>query len=161
MDPAHIHLLITHLPVFGCFLGAVVLSYGLFTKSQETQSAAYLVLLISAIGALIAYFTGESAEEVVENIQGTLHDRIEEHEDAAIFALVSLCLTGLVSLFGWYSNFIKLTKATLVAKTTLLICLFSLTVVIRVAYLGGQIRHTEIYPTNGMNPPVELHEKHE
>ena len=70
MSQVHLHLLITHLPVFGSILGALVLGYGLWTRSNQTKNAAYFIFIISAIGAGIAYLTGEGAEEAVENIQG-------------------------------------------------------------------------------------------
>jgi hypothetical protein len=68
MDPTHLHLLITHLPIFGSILGALVLGYGIFKKSDATVLASYYLFVISSIGAAVAYLTGEEAEESVENI---------------------------------------------------------------------------------------------
>jgi hypothetical protein len=67
MSDAHIHLVITHLPIFGSILGALVLGYGFLSKSDSTKIASYFLFIISAIGAGIAYITGEGAEEAVEN----------------------------------------------------------------------------------------------
>ncbi|MGF2413625.1 MAG: hypothetical protein ACQUYJ_14940, partial [Ferruginibacter sp.] len=89
MSQVHLHLLITHLPVFGSILGAFVLGYGLWSKSSSTKMAAYFVFIISGIGAGIAYLTGEGAEEVVEEIQGVSESIIKLHEDAALYALIS------------------------------------------------------------------------
>jgi len=50
MNQTHIHLLITHLPIFGSMIGAFVLLYGIFTKSIQTKTAAYLVLILSSLG---------------------------------------------------------------------------------------------------------------
>lgn len=69
MDLTHLHLLITHLPIYGSILGGFVLAYGLWTKSNNTIIAAYLLFIISAVGAGIAYSTGEAAEETVESIK--------------------------------------------------------------------------------------------
>lgn len=154
MNPAHVHLLITHLPVFGSILGAIVLAYGLYTKSTHTISASYLVLIISALGVCISYFTGESAEELVEQIPGVSKKRIHEHEEAALFGLISLIVVGLNSILGLIFNFKNSEKARLIAKIALICSLFSFSVMVRVGYLGGQIRHTEIYdsatmPSNG------------
>lgn len=57
MDPTHLHLLITHLPIYGSILGTLVLVYGMLTKSRHTRMATYLVLLISAIGGVVAFST--------------------------------------------------------------------------------------------------------
>ncbi|MEJ6980036.1 hypothetical protein WG906_06220 [Pedobacter sp. P351] len=65
----HLHLLITHLPIFGSITGAIVLAYGLAIKTPPTLSVAYLVLIISSVGAVIAHQTGEAAEETVEHLQ--------------------------------------------------------------------------------------------
>ena len=51
MDQTHIHLMITHLPIFGSLLGALVLAHGLMTKTAQTNVAGYYVLALSAIGA--------------------------------------------------------------------------------------------------------------
>ena len=72
MNQTHLHLLITHLPIFGSILGGLVLAHGIWTKSNQTKIAAYNVLIISSIGAVVAYLTGEGAEETVEKIPGVM-----------------------------------------------------------------------------------------
>ena len=86
MSQTHIHLLITHLPIFGALLGALVLAFGLWKNSSSTITAAYGVLVLAAIGAGVAYLTGEGAEEAVEHLPGVLESRIEPHEDFAVYA---------------------------------------------------------------------------
>jgi hypothetical protein len=128
MNQAHIHLLITHLPIMGAILGALVLIHGIWRKSNSTLIAAYNILIIAAIGAGIAYATGEGAEETVEHLQGISKNVIEEHADSALTSLIRpvalLALSASVIGFG------------LIART---------------GYLGGQIRHTEI-GTNAPSP---------
>ena len=144
MDQTHIHLLITHLPIFGAALGGLVLAHGLWTGSNQTKIAAYNVFIIAAIGAGIAYLTGEAAEETVENIQGVATNMIDQHEDAALFALISLIILGAAAIGGL---FLTLTKSALTRPASvavLFICLISFGLVARTGYLGGQIRHTEI-----------------
>ncbi len=55
MNQTHIHLLITHLPIFGSILGAIVLAQGIWTKTEQTKVAAYYLFILAAIGAGIAY----------------------------------------------------------------------------------------------------------
>mgnify|MGYP001413886670 FL=1 len=150
MSQAHIHLIVTHLPIFGSLLGTLVLIYGLFTNSTQTKIASFLLFIISAIGAGIAYLTGEGAEEAVENIQGISENIIEQHEDFAMFALVSLIILGVSSLLASIvanKNNI-LSKSTTMA--TLAIAIVSFALVARTGYLGGQIRHTEISSSTGI-----------
>lgn len=151
MNQAHIHLLITHLPIFGSILGGLVLSHGIWTKSNQTMVAAYNLFILSAIGAGIAYLTGEGAEEVVENIQGVAEATIEKHEDFALFALISLIILGVTSLIGLLATLSKSTWTRTLAFVVLFIALFSFALVARTGYLGGQIRHTEINTNSQLN----------
>ena len=105
MSQVHLHLMITHLPVFGSILGALVLGYGLWSKSNQTKIAAYLLFILSAIGAGIAYLTGEGAEEAVEELQGVSENLMGLHEDSAMYALVSLIILGVSSLIAIYITY--------------------------------------------------------
>ena len=156
MDQTHIHLLITHLPIFGSILGAFVLAHGLWTKSNQTKMAAYNLFIISAIGSGIAYLTGEGAEERVENIQGVVEATIKQHEEFALFALISLIILGVASIIGLFLTLRKSKLITTTAFVILAISLISFGLVARTGYLGGQIRHTEISSSNNLNStPIE------
>jgi uncharacterized membrane protein len=144
MDQAHLHLLITHLPIFGSILGAFVLAYGLWSKSNQTKIAAYFLFVIAAIGAGIAYLTGEGAEDAVEEIQGVSENIIKQHEEFALFALISLIVLGISSLFALIVTYKKTSLLKTASLLTLIISLVSFALVARTGYLGGQIRHTEI-----------------
>ncbi|TXT33814.1 MAG: hypothetical protein FD136_684 [Chitinophagaceae bacterium] len=157
MTQTHIHLLITHLPIFGSLLGAVVLILGLWMKSNETKIASYFLFIISSIGAGISYLTGEAAEETVENIQGIVEATIKEHEEFALYALISLIILGIASIIGLFLTSIKSPLTSTTAIVILFISLFSFVLVARTGYLGGKIRHTEI--VNGAAAPLENSEK--
>ncbi|HPM31282.1 MAG TPA: hypothetical protein PLJ60_13185 [Chryseolinea sp.] len=53
MNHVHIHLLITHLAILGSILGGLVLAHGIWVKSDQTKIAAYNVLTISSLGAIL------------------------------------------------------------------------------------------------------------
>lgn len=144
MDQTHIHLLITHLPIFGSILGAVVLGQGLWTKSNQTIIAAYNLFIISSIGAIIAYLTGEGAEESVEDLQEVVEATIKQHEQFALFALISLIILGLTSIIGLLLILRNSPLTRAITFIVLFISLISFGLVARTGYLGGQIRHTEI-----------------
>jgi uncharacterized protein YacL len=144
MDAAHIHLMITHLAVLGSLLGAFVLIHALWSKNNPTKIAAYNLLILTAAGGIIAYLTGEGAEEVVENLPGITETTIEQHEDFAIFTLVSLIILGLTSLLGLFVTFRKSAMTRTVAYVALVMSLISFGFAARTGYLGGKIRHTEI-----------------
>ena len=144
MNQVHLHLLITHLPVFGAILGALVLGYGLWSKSDHTKIAAYLLFILSAIGAGIAYITGEGAEEAVEDLPGVSEAIIKQHEQFATYALISLITLGAVSLITLIMTYKKSSWSKSFSMITLMISLISFALVAQTGYLGGQIRHTEI-----------------
>jgi uncharacterized membrane protein len=145
MDQTHLHLVITHLPIVGSFLGALVLTYGLRTSSIHTQTAAYFLLVISSIGAIISYLTGEAAEETVENIAGISESLVERHEEFALIALVALIVLGLASLVGLILSVRKSSAIRTVAWITLIIAIVSFGLLAWTGYLGGQIRHSEVH----------------
>jgi len=151
MSQVHLHLLITHLPVFGSILGALVLGYGLWTKSSSTKNAAYFLFIIAGIGAGIAYLTGEGAEEATEKIAGVSENMIKLHENSAMYALVSLIILGIASIFALVENYLKTSLIKSTATLTLALSLISFGLVARTGYLGGQIRHTEISSSAGQN----------
>ena len=121
MNLTHLHLLINHLPIIGSILGGLVLAQGIWNKSELTKIAAYNVLIISSIGAIIAYFTGEEAEESVENIAGVLESNIKIHEDFALYALIALIVLGLSSVWGLWVTIKKTSLTGRVANITLVI----------------------------------------
>lgn len=144
MSQVHLHLLITHLPVFGSILGALVLAYGLWVKSNQTKNAAYFIFIIAAIGTGIAYLTGEGAEEATEKLSGVSENMIKLHEDSAMYALISLVALGILSVIALAINRFKPSLIKSISILTLIVSLVSFGLVARTGYLGGQIRHTEI-----------------
>jgi uncharacterized membrane protein len=144
MNPTHVHLVITHLPIYGTILGTVVLVIGMITRSRETKLAAYILLLISSVGGFVAYTTGEPAEETVEHIAGISENLIEEHEE---FASVAIVFLGVMAVLSFAGLFIARMGEKLKKAVSILILIVSLATFLMVSwtgYLGGKIRHTEI-----------------
>lgn len=157
MSQTHLHLVITHLPVFGSILGAIVLIYGLWSKSNQTKIAAYFLFIVSAAGGTIAYFTGESAEESVEKLQGVSKNMIDMHEDSALFALASLLVLGALSVFSLVATYKKASFTRKTATATLILSLISFGFVARTGWLGGKIRHSEIVTGSVQNTGATEH----
>lgn len=155
MNQTHIHLLITHLPIFGTIIGALVLMHGMWKKSEETKLASYNVFVLSGIGAGIAYLTGEGAEEGVEDLPGVAKSMIETHEDFAAIALVSIIILGVLSIIGVIVTSKKASYSGMLASVILLVSLISFGLFARTGYLGGQIRHTELSSVQSQNPAGE------
>lgn len=159
MTETHIHLLINHMPVFGSVFGAIVLAIGIWSKSTTAKLAAYVVFLLSSIGGLIAYVTGEAAEETVEHIPGVATKMIEQHETAAGYALVALIVLGVMAVLAAVMTVLKPATTHVFAWITLLISLIVFGLVARTGYLGGQIRHTEV--SGYTVPETEDHDEYD
>jgi uncharacterized membrane protein len=144
MDATHIHLMITHLPIFGTILGMLVLIFGTLKKDFGAKIASYGLFVISAVGAAIAFATGEGAEEKVEDLPGVMENIISQHESFAKYALISLIILGIVSLIAIFLNYKQKALSRTTAMVVLFISLVSFGLVAQTGYLGGQIRHTEI-----------------
>jgi hypothetical protein len=144
MNATHVHLLVNHLTVMGAFLGIIVLLFAIITNTVNTYYAAYTVLIISVIGCIIAYTTGESAEETVEGIVGVAESAIEPHEDSALRTIVSFSLLGLITLTSFVVSRFKVSLQRTMGFIVLAASLISFSLAARTAWLGGKIRHTEI-----------------
>jgi phosphoglycerol transferase MdoB-like AlkP superfamily enzyme len=88
--------------------------------------------------------------------QGVVEATIKQHEEFALFALISLIILGVASIIGLFLTLRKSKLITTTAFVILAISLISFGLVARTGYLGGQIRHTEISSSNNPNStPVE------
>jgi drug/metabolite transporter (DMT)-like permease len=144
MDAVHFHLLITHLPVFASVFGAALLAWGLFRDSRETRQAAYFLLFLAALGAMASNVSGEEAEHAVEDLPGVMESLIEEHEESVSLVLWMLIPCGLLSVAGIWASFRKEELEKKLAYMSLVLSLLGFAATARTAWLGGQIRHSEI-----------------
>jgi uncharacterized membrane protein len=136
--------MITHLPIIGAFIGLLILVFAYLKKDANVKTAAYLVFVVCAIGASIAYATGEGAEEVVENLPGVVEAAIETHEDAAMYSLVSMIALGVMSIIGIIQIRWNASKFKFIHSLILVLSLLSMATIAYTGNLGGKIRHTEI-----------------
>lgn len=144
MNLTHLHLVITHLPIFGTAIGGLILLYSMYAKSYHTKMAGYGVLLLAAVGGILAFSTGEAAEETVENIQGVAQNIIEKHEEFAKITLIAIIMLGVASFVATYLTWKKSKFTKAISVIVLLLSITCFGMASWTGYLGGQIRHTEI-----------------
>lgn len=158
MDPTRVHLFITHLPVFGLFLGFLALLYGVFRREKHVRIIALFIIAVAAVGAVIAFQTGEAAEETVEHIAGVSHDAIEEHEESAELTILFIYGLGVLSIIGMYLEAKENRHALRLSLFLVLFTALTFYFVATTANLGGKIRHTEIV-RDGTQPDAGGHEE--
>lgn len=144
MNGAHLHLILTHLPIVGLGFALLINIYALFKKSNEMEKLSFLTYIIVGIFALAAYLTGEGAEEVMENFPGIEEGTIETHEYYGLLFFIGLAIMGGVAILGLY--FQKAKES--ISKKLLIVLLVA---ALGMGYLafetgstGGEIRHTEM-----------------
>ena len=121
-----------------------LLFFGILNQSRATCNAAYFILLIAAVGGVMAFLTGEPAEETVEKISGISKDLIEEHEESANLTLILISIMGLLSCVGLFMSWKTAKFIKTLPIVVLVISIACFGAAARTGYLGGKIRHTEI-----------------
>ena len=140
MTWTHLHLALNHVPVIGILIVLPLLTAGLFRRSAELQRASWWLLLVLSGVTVVVYFTGEPAEELVENMPGFSEPLVERHEQAALVATIGIGLLGLIALGG----LIRRQSRTWYPAAALLVGIAVAGLMAWTANLGGQIRHPEI-----------------
>jgi uncharacterized membrane protein len=144
MNATHIHLLLNHFPIIGTLIGSALLAWGFFKKQDNIKNAACMIIVIMALMAIPVFLTGEPAEDAVENLPGIAESIIEEHEEAAQFAIWILGFTGLMAFVSLIAGRVNHRLAKTAFTLTLILSILGFAAMARAGYTGGQIRHSEL-----------------
>jgi uncharacterized membrane protein len=145
MNPAHVHLIINHLPIFTTLIGIIVLAWGMLKDNASIRNIAFALFIFGAVGSYIAIETGENAEDIAEEIAAVSHDAIHDHEEAAELTLWFAIVMGLLSIAALAAKKLNLRFETGLHIAILVIALVTVSLLAYVAYKGGEIRHPEAY----------------
>ncbi|HYV97237.1 MAG TPA: hypothetical protein VE967_07300 [Gemmatimonadaceae bacterium] len=143
MNAAHIHLIVNHVPVIGIVVALFPLAAGYVRRSDETIRVSLALLVLLGLSAVVAYLTGDPAEDVVKKLPDFSKELVDAHDDAAGFALGAMIAVGTGALAALIA-FRRSVLPRWVAVAALAGTLFAASILARTAWLGGQIRHTEI-----------------
>ena len=144
MSDAHLHLVVNHFPIIGSIFGLGILIVGLILKNNSVKNTAYIVFAFAAIFAFASMYTGEGAEEMVEDFPNIGKQIIHEHEELAEKFAIALYILGVTSLITLFLNLKNNAKAKLMSFLVLTIALVAVVLAKEVGTSGGEIRHTEI-----------------
>lgn len=86
IQATHLHAMLVHFPIALLFVGFFSEILGLITKKDFFKRAGYFLLVLGAAGAVSLDSSGENAGEGME--EGLLGRAIEEHEEAALYAMI-------------------------------------------------------------------------
>jgi hypothetical protein len=144
MSWAHVHLAVNHLPVILLPVSAAMLMAAWAKKSPVLQKAGLAWLVVAAIAGGGAYFSGEPAEEIVEDLPDVSKPAIEEHEEAALIAAVATGTAGLLALGALVIGRGPAPGAGWILTATFVVAFVAAGLMLWAANLGGRISHPEI-----------------
>lgn len=144
MNDAHFHLVVNHLPIVGTLVGFLVLLAGYIIKNRQVKNTALGIFVFSALTSIAAFYTGEGAEEIVENIPGISETLLHNHEEYAELFFTTILILGGASLVSLFLEYKKSQFAKYGFAVVLLLSITSIVISKYVGTSGGEIRHTEI-----------------
>jgi hypothetical protein len=141
---AHIHLVLTHIPVIGIGVVIAFLLAGLARRSRELKWVSLQMFVVLAFLSIVVYLTGSPASHQVRELPGISRETIHQHSSVADFAFWTMEVLGALSL-GALVKFRHSTAIPGRVMTALLALAFLVMILmIWTASLGGRIRHSEI-----------------
>ena len=135
MDALLLHLRLNHFPIVLGTIGAGALLVALITQRAVFMRYAQVSLLLAAVFAPVAFFTGREAEEKVEDTWYIDKKTIHAHEEAGEMASIVLVITGILAGVTLYKDN-KVTRVLLLVSA-----LAAGGAVVRTGLLGGKIVH--------------------
>ena len=145
MNPAHLHLIVNHIPIFTTVIGIFILIWGMYKSNSSVRNIAFVLFIFGAIGSYVAVETGESAEDIVEEVATVSHDTIHDHEEAAEVSMWFAIVMGLLSVVALAAKKLNLRFENGLHVVILITAIITAGILSYVAYEGGQIMHNEAY----------------
>jgi hypothetical protein len=140
IGPEHLHLAINHSPLYAETFAFFLLLIGTIRRNRTLVTTGLVVAIIAGICGSAAYWSGDEAADVLSkaNIPGVDPQTIGLHELAAKFGLAATAITGVAAMAAlrWRRRWLEI--------VIVILALWSVTVIVRVALLGGRIHHPEV-----------------
>lgn len=145
LDPAHLHLLTNHIPIFITLSGLIALGLAFLWKNDAVRRAGLILLLIGTTGGLVTYWLGQHAYKPVRGlVDETGQDWLDLHMERAEQMIWFLWIapgSALAALVVAWRKSRFLAVAPLLAGA---LGVAALGVSGWIADAGGKIRHPEI-----------------
>lgn len=136
----HLHLAINHSPLYSEVFAFFLLLIGVIRRNRTLVTAGLVMAIVAGVCGAAAYWTGDAAADVVQkaNIAGVDTQTIGLHELAAKFGLASTAIVGVVAIITLWR------RRRWLEIVLIVLSFWSVTVIVRVALLGGRIHHPEV-----------------
>lgn len=146
MQSFHLHLLVNHLPVFALFFGLLATIWFFFSRARAPLVILVGLFVTGAVASVIASQTGQ-ALHLRQSAAGMDEATIRAHAETAESAQVAAIA---LSIFSLALSLVSQREPKWLGIAILGMCLFAVFtnfLMIRTAFLGGEIRPTEIHDT--------------
>ena len=136
----HLHLAINHSPLYAETFAFVLLLIGTIRRNRTVVTTGLAMAIVAGVCGSAAYWTGDEAADVIQKatIAGVDTQAIGLHELAAKFGLAATAITGVAAIAAlwWRRRWLEI--------VIIILSLWSVSVIVRVALLGGRIHHPEV-----------------
>jgi len=150
MNPAHLHLMLNHIPLVGIGFVVLLLTIALIRRSNELVNISLIFVIFVALWAIPVHQTGESAEELVEGLPGISEQLVEAHDESADIAFIFIEAVGVLALITLVLRRYHAKLGNVLTILTLLGLIVSGGLIAWTANQGGKINHPEIRSDTSM-----------
>ena len=145
LNPAHLHLMLTHLPVLGTLFGLGLLLLSILQANPDLRRVSLWAFVLAGLSAVPTYLSGRPASALLLKLMpGTSMDASDQHAEIAIIALIASSVLGLVALVALFVYRRGKRAPKWFTAVSLLLAIATTALMVWTATLGGNIRHTEI-----------------
>ena len=159
MNEVHLHLLINHVPVLTVLFSMLILGWGLIKDNRTLVNLSLMGFIIAGIFAVVAFQSGEAAEEIAERIPDISEEAIHEHEEAGELAQWLSVGLGILAIGGLFLRRFSVKYLRPFLWVVFAVSIFAAGSLAYTANLGGKIRHPEMNDT--YTAPAEFDESDE
>jgi uncharacterized membrane protein YfcA len=148
MEIAYLHLVTNHIPIIGVPFAVALLAYGIWRKSDEVKTAAFVAFVLIGIATIGVYLLGQGGEDFIEDLLAS----VLVLAAVSVFALLRY---GVVGKSAKSDDDARSVLPTWIALVVLAIGVVSTGVIGYTGRLGGKIRHPEFHQGTQANAENE------
>jgi uncharacterized membrane protein len=161
MNAAQLHLMLNHIPSIGVIIGLLTFIIGWLRGLDSVRKTGAWIILLAGIMVWPASFTGEEAEELIEDLPGVQKNLMEQHEDAAGQAFVMTLISAAMALSYLLSVKLKQSLSKITSFVLVISCIVALGLILNASHKGGLIRHPELVSGNSVLTPGNVNNDEE
>lgn len=155
ITPAHLHVLLNHIPIIGLPIMAALLIWGLVRREDAVIRVALIGTIIVALGTWGVDLTGDPAIDDIRHADWYQRQVVHTHEEAGDKTNILAIVAGVAALATLVIARGGKPIARTIAFVTLMLLVAAAIAAAWAGWEGGKIRHTEfeLTPAVAARPP--------